>query len=30
VRYDSEKSCENGIKSVGTNAPGAKIEDLTA
>jgi uncharacterized protein YegP (UPF0339 family) len=29
-RYDSEKSCENGIRSVGKSAPGAKIEDLTA
>ncbi|MBT8428687.1 MAG: YegP family protein [Gammaproteobacteria bacterium] len=29
-RCDPEKSCENGIGSVGKSAPGAKIEDLTA
>ena len=29
-RYDTEKSCENGIQSVCKNAPGAKIEDLSA
>jgi uncharacterized protein YegP (UPF0339 family) len=27
-RYDTERACENGIKSVAKNAPGAKIEDL--
>ncbi len=28
-RYESEKACENGVKSVAKNAPGAKVEDLT-
>jgi len=28
-RYASASSMENGIKSVKTNAPGAKIEDLS-
>ena len=27
--YESEKSRDNGIKSVSKNAPGAKVEDLT-
>jgi uncharacterized protein YegP (UPF0339 family) len=29
-QYDTERACENGIKSVAKNAPGAKIEDLAA
>ena len=28
--YESEKAMENGIASVGKNAPGAKVEDETA
>ncbi len=28
--YNSKASMENGIKSVTKNAPGAKVEDLTA
>lgn len=27
--YNSESACSNGIKSVKTNAPKAKVEDLT-
>ena len=27
--YDTEKSCENGVRSVMKNAPGAKVVDLT-
>ena len=28
--YDTRASAEKGIESVKTNAPGAKVEDLTA
>ncbi|MBB5519271.1 YegP family protein [Amphiplicatus metriothermophilus] len=28
--YESDAACENGIKSVMTNAPGASVEDQTA
>lgn len=28
--YESERSCDNGINSVATNAPDATVEDLTA
>lgn len=28
--YESEDGCDNGVKSVVTNAPSAEIEDLTA
>ncbi len=28
--YETEKAMENGIASVGKNAPGAKVEDETA
>lgn len=29
-QYGSERDCETGIQSVAKNAPGAKIEDLSA
>ncbi|WP_436776352.1 YegP family protein, partial [Yinghuangia sp. YIM S09857] len=28
--YESKAACMNGIKSIQTNAPGAKIQELTS